>query len=232
MTAVAKRWLILGGAALGLVLLGWIISSTRWFAHSAPIPRLPRPPRESTRSATPSGSEPPLAEQQDWHIDYPEWIMDAVVIVMYVLIAAVVLAIVAFLVYRLVTSRPNGWDLVEERAATQPDAEQLREALRAGLSDIDAGGDARKAVIACWLRLERLAAEAGLARLESETPTDLVTRMLAAGDVDDAALRQLAAVYQRARYAPHTVDAAERTAARAALAAVAEQLTVAVGEST
>lgn len=225
LSTAVKRWLTLAVACLGLIGLGWAVSSTRWFVGAATVPRFDEdPPTGDHYSHIPKTSRPPGADGNSVAVAFPPGLVDAFVAVMTVLLAGGLLAIVVLVVRHFLTTRPSGWDLVEDRAATQPDARELRDALRAGLTDIESGGDPRKAVIACWLRLERAAAAAGVERLDSETPSDLVARVLSAGHVDDAALRDLAEVYQRARYAPHDIDDAEREAARAALAAVDEQL--------
>ncbi|MEU6743944.1 DUF4129 domain-containing protein [Streptosporangium sandarakinum] len=101
---------------------------------------------------------------------------------------------------------------------------EIRAALRAGLADLDAGGDPRRAVIACWLRLEHAAAGAGTPRLAADTPTELVARLLAGHRVGEPALNRLAAAYRRARYAPHEVTGSLRAEARAALAEVDAEL--------
>ncbi|MGH8879296.1 MAG: DUF4129 domain-containing protein [Stackebrandtia sp.] len=225
MGAAAKRWLAVVSVCLAIALLGWVVSSAELSSSAAPIPKIRRYSEESTGgsgsaatlpdavTARPVTSDPGLATAAE-----------VVSVIVYALLIAGVIALIGYGIHRLLTTRPSGWDKVDARAATQPDAEDLREALRAGLSDIDSGGDPRKAVIACWLRLEHAAAEAGVARLESETPSDLVRRVLAASQVDDRALEELAAAYHRARYAPHEVVDTEREAARAALSAVDSQL--------
>ncbi|GGT04869.1 hypothetical protein GCM10010156_73300 [Planobispora rosea] len=101
---------------------------------------------------------------------------------------------------------------------------QMREALRAGLADLDSEDDPRRAVIACWLRLERAAARAGTPREAADTPADLVSRLLSAHRVGAAALERLAAAYRRARYSPHEVDGSLRETARRALAEVDAEL--------
>ncbi|MBG0831393.1 DUF4129 domain-containing protein [Planomonospora sp. ID67723] len=103
-------------------------------------------------------------------------------------------------------------------------AGEAHEAIRAGLADLDAGDDPRRAVIACWLRLERAAAEAGAARAAADTPADLVARLLAAQRVGRDALDRLASAYRRARYSPREVDGPLREAARRALAEVDAEL--------
>ncbi|MFI6818133.1 DUF4129 domain-containing protein [Nonomuraea sp. NPDC050328] len=121
--------------------------------------------------------------------------------------------------------RPSWGPVAGRGPAVRDEAgEQARAAVRAGLAELDAEGDPRRAVIACWLRLERAAAEAGVPRLATDTPGDLVTRLLAglpsSAGVDGAALERLYDAYRQARYAPHEVPEALRTTARAALAQV------------
>ncbi|MFI6485411.1 DUF4129 domain-containing protein [Nonomuraea sp. NPDC050663] len=94
----------------------------------------------------------------------------------------------------------------------------VRSAVRAALQELDDGDDPRKAVIACWLRLEHEAAGAGVPRLVGDTPGELVARLLA--DHDEEALRQLMGAYHLARYAPHEVSEELRSTARHALARV------------
>jgi hypothetical protein len=101
-------------------------------------------------------------------------------------------------------------------------AEQASRAVRSGLDDLDTpGSDPRGVVIGCWLALERAAAAAGLPRRETDSPTDLVTRLLAGADVPAPTLGELAVLYRAARYAPEEVTGASRDAARQALTEVA-----------
>ena len=91
-------------------------------------------------------------------------------------------------------------------------------ALDAGLEELSDGDrDPRRAVIACWVRLEQAAAAAGTPRHRGDSPTDLVGRLLAEQQVDGRVLAALLAVYREARYATHTVDDQMRAQARSAL---------------
>jgi Domain of unknown function (DUF4129) len=113
------------------------------------------------------------------------------------------------------------------RAPVATDVRRLRAAIDEGLIELDEGDtDPRRAVIACWVRLERAAASAGTARQPGDTSTDLVARVLAAHRVDAALLAELAARYREARFARHTVDAATRDQVRSALRRVRDQLGV------
>jgi Domain of unknown function (DUF4129) len=90
------------------------------------------------------------------------------------------------------------------------------------LADDDA--DPRRAVIACWVRLEQAAAAAGTPRAPGDTPAELVTRLLTGHRVSAPVLYALAEVYRVARYATHVVDAGMRDDARAALGQLRAEL--------
>ncbi|MBF9133751.1 DUF4129 domain-containing protein [Plantactinospora sp. S1510] len=116
------------------------------------------------------------------------------------------------------------------RSATET-AEEVVAALDAGLVDLsDGDADPRKAVIACWVRLEQAAAAAGVERRPGDTPAELVTRLLGAGrPVSADVLAAFAEVYREARYATHTVDERMRAQARSALQRLRTELTTAAG---
>jgi hypothetical protein len=97
-------------------------------------------------------------------------------------------------------------------------ADELVAALDAGLEELsDTDRDPRRAVIACWVRLEQAAAAAGTLRHPGDSPTDLVGRLLREQRVDGNVLAALLDVYRQARYATHTVDDEMRRQAITAL---------------
>jgi Domain of unknown function (DUF4129) len=108
--------------------------------------------------------------------------------------------------------------------------EEVVAALDAGLDRLsDQDTDPRRAVIACWVRLEEAAAAAGTPRLPGDTSTDLVARLLGAHQVSRPVLDDLAAVYREARYATHVVDEQMRAAAVRSLGHLRAELTVRAG---
>ena len=84
--------------------------------------------------------------------------------------------------------------------------------------------DPRRAVIACWVRLEQAAAAAGTPRQPGDTSTELVGRLLREHQVSADVLEAFAAVYREARFAPHEVDLGMRDQARAALRRLRDEL--------
>lgn len=148
----------------------------------------------------------------------PDWIGTAAVTVL-VIAGLAVVALAVFAILRDQSrrrARRRG-----RRVAQRPESrtqEDLVAALDAGLEELsDADRDPRRAVIACWVRLEQAAAAAGTARHPGDSPTDLVGRLLAEQQVDASVLAALAAVYREARYATHAVDDRMRAQARSAL---------------
>lgn len=109
-------------------------------------------------------------------------------------------------------------------------ARRLRAAIDEGLSDLaENDADPRRAVIACWVRLERAAADAGTGRGPGDTSSDLVARVLARHQVSREVLATLAGLYREARFAPHDVSTHTRERARAALRQIRDELAVPIG---
>ena len=116
-------------------------------------------------------------------------------------------------------------------SARADDPEQLVAALDAGLVALsDDDRDPRRAVIACWVRLEEAAVAAGVPRYDADTAGELVLRLLRDRRVSEPALAGLAEVYRLARYATHDVDEQMRTRARSALRRLRQELLAPVRE--
>lgn len=180
------------------------------------------PPREDVAPMEPLPSlEPPEPSGSA----LPSWFTT----VLNLLCAAVVIAVVGALIWLGLRDRL----MVRTRVAPVADPEQVRRRVREqvqaavdeGLSDLDVSdADPRRAVIACWARLEAAAAAAGTQRRPGDTSTDLVERLLVDHDVTASVLAEFAAVYRRARFAPSVIDPRMREQARAALMQVRDEL--------
>ncbi|MEH0819003.1 MULTISPECIES: DUF4129 domain-containing protein [unclassified Micromonospora] len=180
------------------------------YPSAAPAPSIPIEPR--------SGAERTQA-------NIPQWIATVAI----VLLGLAILVALGYLAWTLIRGAlrrtTRAVPTARARRTAEGTAREVVAALDAGLVELDdADTDPRTAVIACWVRLEEAATEAGVPRRTGDTPTDLVTRLLrgdpaagvpaiAGADVLDG----FAHVYREARYATHTVDARMRDQARAAL---------------
>ena len=216
--AALRRWWPLA-AVLGLLFLA-SLAATR----SAPQLERFNPDAPATAEAapllppSPEETVPPSREPAEAGGELPDW-FGTVALVIIGVVAAIVLGLVVWaLVRQTLSRRGNRKGRRDPRRSESSTAEDLVAALDAGLQELsDTDRDPRRAVIACWVRLEQAAAAAGTPRHAGDSPTDLVARLLAEQRLDAGVLTPFAAVYRQARYATHTVDDQMREQARAAL---------------
>lgn len=214
--ALLRRWWPLA-AVIGLLSLT-ALAATRSAAQLARIEPADEPAPGAQPSSEPRPSaltSPPTSVSEG----LPDWVGLLTLAVAGALVA-VLIGVVTWAVIRDVLRR-RGRRIGKRRSrpsVSPRTAEELVAALDAGLSELsDNDIDPRRAVIACWVRLEQAAAAAGTVREPGDTPTDLVGRLLTEQRVDASVLAALADVYREARYATHTVDDRMRAAARSAL---------------
>ncbi len=93
---------------------------------------------------------------------------------------------------------------------------ELVDALDEGIGAI-AAGPVDDVIVQCWVRLEEAAASAGVARLPSETSSELAARVLADLAAPPDAIDALLTRYRTARYSHHRLDEHDRLVAMDAL---------------
>jgi hypothetical protein len=171
-------------------------------------------PPTAQPTVTRAGAQPATPAQ-----GLPDWVSTVAVLLLIVVGLVALSVVIAALIRDQAKRRARRGGKLKRRGANQPrTADELVAALDAGLEELsDADRDPRRAVIACWVRLEQAAAAAGTPRHPGDTPTDLVGRLLAEQQVDSRVLAALLEVYRQARYATHTVDDQMRSQAREAL---------------
>ncbi|MCC9309854.1 DUF4129 domain-containing protein [Kitasatospora sp. RB6PN24] len=101
--------------------------------------------------------------------------------------------------------------------------EQLAAAVGSGRQAL-LGTDARAAVIACYAAMEESLAASGVARRVADSPSDLLARAAALGQLPTAAGTALTALFHEARYSHHPMGSPELERARAALDTIARHL--------
>src|SRR5579862_4234889 len=140
--------------------------------------------------------------------------------ILYGLLVVALVAAVAISIWWAARLRRPAAPLVIEDVST----EELQEAVaegRAALAGID---DARAAIIACYVAMERSLGERGTARAAADTPDELLARAVAAGTVRGPAAGRLTALFYEARFSTHPLGSGQRDAARAALDELAAEL--------
>jgi len=110
-------------------------------------------------------------------------------------------------------------------AAPRVVEQELASAVDTALARLD-GGPVGDAIVACWLGLERAAAQAGTPRRAAETSAELTERVLAEHRVTPRTLRRLGALYREARFSGHRLGEEVRDEARELFERVRDELRV------
>jgi len=194
----ALRWLLGGGmVAIAAVLISNL--HLHFFIKPHPLPVRPAPLRGRQTTA-------PRRQLPVYHFPIGA--------VLYTLLVLVIVAAVAISLW---------WAARQLRPALpaaildEADAEELREAVESGRQAFAELDDARAAIIACYLAMERSLADQGAARGVADTPDELLARVVSAGIVRGAGARRLTGLFYEARFSTHPLGRAERDAASAAL---------------
>jgi hypothetical protein len=103
-------------------------------------------------------------------------------------------------------------------------AQAMAVVLDDALADLRAEVDPRRAIIAAYARMERLLAAFGVPRYPSETPFEYLGRVLVQLRASAGSVFELTALFERAKFSHHSVDAAMKDEAIEALAAVRDEL--------
>jgi hypothetical protein len=139
-------------------------------------------------------------------------------------IAVVVLAVAVAVA--LIMARRRTGHLVTPAAVSgeADDGDQLREAVESGEAALRELGDARAAIVACYVAMERELAGAGAPRAAADTPDELLSRAARAGLIHGGAAGRLTALFYAARFSTHPVPPASRDQALQALRELAADL--------
>jgi hypothetical protein len=217
-TGQLNRWLPLLAVA-GLLVVAWFLATV----SSPGITELPLDLDAGQSASDGYGSDAPSplpsAEPGAGAAAavIPEWVL-TVGVVLCAAVAVAVMGVLAVMMLRAWTARERPLLPATGTPTPMDSTDEVLAALDAGLDELsDTDADPRRAVIACWVRLEHAAANAGTVKQLGDTPADLVNRLLGAHRVSRPVLDRFAAVYREARYATHTIDERMRQTALAAL---------------
>ena len=168
-----------------------------------------RPAVGGTPRPTPSGGSTPVP----FHIPVGP-----------ILYGLLVLALAAAVAISIWWSSRQRRPALPGRITGDVDTEELLDVVESGRAALAELDDARAAIIACYLAMERSLADRGAKRGAADTPDELLARAVAAGVVRGAAARQLTALFYEARFSSHPLGPGQRDAAEAALDELAAEL--------
>jgi MFS family permease len=158
----------------------------------------------------PSGASAIIRRSSSAHFDW----LPAIVMLSLALVGA---AAVAYLLFR---KQPRARRPTEAELAAQ-----LSAVLDDTLDDLRAESDPRRAVIAAYARMEVTLAGAGLPRDAAETPLEYLGRVLRELLHTSAeAVARLTALFERAKFSTHEIDAGMKADAIDALVTVRDEL--------
>jgi len=127
------------------------------------------------------------------------------------------LASLAVALVLLFAERIADWLERRDRRAT---AEPLREVVEESLDDLTAETDPRTAIIRCYRRFERFAAEARVPRAPWQTSSEFVREALSRLALPRIPVEQLTWLFELARFSDHPLEPGELDRARACLEAI------------
>jgi hypothetical protein len=183
--------------------------------HPHPLP--PRPqPAQAQPTALPTVTRPPQPA--------PAFRLPLAGILYALLILALIGGIVACVA--LLRRRQPEHDLMppEEASVAGGQRSDLRDAVSSGRRALAGLDDARAAIIACYVAMERSLAAAGADHEAADTPDEFLARAAAAGLVRGAAAGELTRLFYEARFSAHELTTAQRDAAQGALDQLAADL--------
>ncbi len=145
-----------------------------------------------------------------------------------ILYALLVLALIAGIVVCavLLRRRQPGHEVLppDEASLAEGQRGDLQEAVSSGRRALAELDDARAAIIACYVAMERSLGAAGADHEAADTPDEFLARAAGAGLVRGTAAGTLTGLFYEARFSGHELTAAQRDAARDALEQLAADL--------
>lgn len=171
------------------------------------------------RTATPptiGPLKPPKKKPPEGNL--PSWL------IFVLLIPVLIAAILGVLNLRFRIRRRPGYR--PPRGSLAMDPESLRDALSEGAAALRDThyDDARKAIIACYVAMERSLVDKGTEKTAADTPDELLARATAAGLIHGAAASTLTGLFYEARFSTHPLGADKRERAVAALDGLMESI--------
>ncbi|MFD3707347.1 DUF4129 domain-containing protein [Nocardia sp. NPDC058658] len=168
-----------------------------------------RPTRPAATTMTESSDPAPTT---DTHAADPtagatELAGNALVVAGVLAIVLIVVALVGLVAVAVAARREPTVVEPTEDEPTPSEVDSLTRAAEMGLAAMNAPGqDPRTAIIACYVAMERgLSSDIAARPLASDTPMEVLARAFERGVLHDASARELVALFEEARFSPHSM---------------------------
>lgn len=232
MTRRSYRALVVIGAVAAVILTALLAVTPR----PPLVEVIEGPPVTVSVGPPPAGPTPtelselpadPLPEVEP--IPIPDWLP----LLIRLVVIAVVVGLLIHLARRVIqarratrrrTAEAPGGDAVE---VAEIDEDELADTVEATVAQLRRGIAVESAVVECWLRLERLAADSGITRRPAQTSEEFTVDVLSRTRVDETAIASLGSLYRQALFSTHALTDADRDRAIDCLELLRGQLKVA-----
>ncbi|GAA5048462.1 DUF4129 domain-containing protein [Nocardia callitridis] len=189
---------------LALLALVLTVVAALWFLNAGRDTEIAPPPPASTTGAPPDHTPAPAPDSTTT----PELTGPALTVAALAAAALVAMAVAGLTAVGVQSRRrkqPEAPPVVESAPETMVDS--LTRAAEMGLAAMNVPGqDPRTAIIACYGAMERgLASDRSAAPLDSDTPMEVLARAFERGALRDASARELVALFEEARFSPHSM---------------------------
>lgn len=212
-----------------VLVLASLGAGSSWGRVVSIIPAPPRtyapPPPPPTPSAPSSSVEPPILPEVE-PVQVPDWVGQLVAVLAALAVAALVVWFAVLLTRALQAPDRRRATAAAGTAVEIPDIDEEAVGLSFAetLTRLRSGVAVDDAVVACWRRLEQIAADSGIARGASQTTDEFTVEILAGAVVDERALAELAGLYRQAVFSTHVLTDADRDKAIACIERLSAQL--------
>ena len=209
------RGVLRAGLAAALIAIPAVLLLAKpLHGHPLPLPTQPQPTPAGSATAAVTRAPRPSAP---FRVPLPG--------VLYLLLVLALIGGIVACVMLLRRQQPD-LDVLPPDTAALADGQRsdLQEAVSSGRRALAGLDDARAAIIACYVAMERSLAAAGAAHAAADTPDEFLARAAAAGLVRGAAAAELTGLFYEARFSAHELTVLQRDAARQALEQLAADL--------
>ncbi|MEV6215916.1 DUF4129 domain-containing protein [Nocardia sp. NPDC051833] len=200
-----RRLALLGPIVLAVIALVFAGGVTALFL--LPGARPMRPASETLPEGSGPVPTPTDAPAPDPGTGAAELTGTALIIAAVLAVVLIVVALLGLVVVAMATRREPVQAAAAAPEVTPSAVDSLTRAAEMGLAAMNAPGqDPRTAIIACYVAMERgLSSDRAARPQASDTPMEVLARAFESGVLHDASARELVALFEEARFSPHSM---------------------------